>query len=1704
MNFNFQFEDDLPAKYGSFKVEKRHDAKPVEVRDENGNITHTYLKYELKVKSLEGSSSIPNICITDVLSTENWLNKSNVIAGNGYVGVNTTVSSLGSSENGRDPYETIYKAENDHGTVVLDNNNLKWQITELKPNEERTLVYYVELNEKYVGSGSAGTLRNEAKPESNGYKRESVRDEFIPKADADISKTQSSITYDAFGNGKISYTVKVTANQNNSYTITDAYIRDAFGSGMGNYVKENQEVDVTIKSSKGTESQTSVTIDSHGFNVPVDKLTPGETLTITYSLELQQLFSHSNGDVSFTNNAAFVGGNKDGKLKKGYTFKSSGATTYVTHNQWMRKMNGQTVDSDKTITITNNGENVYNYDRSKSNATEFTVPQNAQEYTVIVNEDGTWNMSNTHFKDDFQDARIAYTGYLKIEEFDKLSSIGTGNNLSDNQALQNLNEVTPNKTVYIDIDGKSSFDIKPQDYGLTDASKVYRLTYYAAVNANVTNVKNVIVANNFSITGDIGYGDRFIHLNGIYTAVSSTLVSSASYEFDKESLFYENVYNHEYTGEIYWIIRANGTLTKGMHIQDKPTDTAIRPDSMIGVYIGDKDHDFSGFTSFNELNEALSEMEVCSVGTSKYFYNLQSISSSADLDGKDLAIFSRKKNNGYAGYLTRNQNGNNNIEGKSLSAQITFGTDIETTEEVPTWHFERVGTTDNFYIYYTDMSGTHYMHISAGSSTISDTPMQLTVSIDNNNNLIKIANPNVIGSQNCSDGEALNWCGGDNKWNINYSGWKNVNTDPSNWHYLGILDNSTKYKYTPQKIANTNDLNGKQFAIITPGTNNSGLLVGEHSGDNALTGEWYTEKFNGDPPTITRTSSLQKWTFEKKTGGANDEFYVYYTDANKQRHYLSLGNSSATTTVAPATVIINCRDDKIHLKTPDGSYALDWYGGGQGAQNNERYSTWKNNDSSNNQLHYVAEEEVITASSSIYGYNWSANGSEGNFIINEDTVIPHDKSMYIVLRTYPKEAVPTVFSKIFDNEISIKDDANGSSETLDRASYLYKPNLPLRKEGMVAAYYNAEGTTPEERWKVCSVSPKETRDDGCNVWTNIRYHVFKNERELIQGKGSGLYVEWLMNVNWDGTLEGDVILTDHLNNKMEPVLVRQFNLGKTSEKNPPEYKTIPELEDDPDWTKSQTHEIPFYYNETTGELKAAIGNLHTSVIENSAVVNLQLICRVTDPDVIFSGANTTLNNKADLTGPDGALIGKQDIEHEILPTYSINKKVDGAKDDNKKRISNKLTYTIEINPTAEDLIDGDTLPVLIDEMTGKLTLMGTVGVYQNSVSEAAKLNDIIYSVTNNAGITQIKFENLPDQTHLIIQYKATVNVQQEQTADISNIAYWEGYKLPSTPQHSEAFVYKLSGSVAVRDNPVVEINKLDFYDNSITLSGAEFEIRKVNIDGTVDNSLVASGKTGNDGKIRLENGALQCNIVYQMKEVKAPSDYVLDTTPKYFMVIDEESPHDYTIDNDNQMTIGNEPVDVIISYISGDDTDLDLTVYNKKARIEVNKVFLDESGKLIDPNDVKFFGTYRFGLYYRDPATNSQARPIQILSITYSNNGVSYTLDGKTTNEPVFTKARANNDNRIYELNRKDQPILNGKNEYLNGYSFDVNYENLTVVGTANGVVKTAAIKNKYHPIYMPATGGMGLKNYYKTAFCVLMILSALTAAAFVLRRKCR
>lgn len=163
----------------------------------------------------------------DLYVVDKFTSNANLVS---YAGnISSTETTLTSEDNNKDPFETIisgathgkiYKASipdattkiPDAGVSDITNPCIVWHIGDMKPNESRTLTYYVKLNDKANLSGQ--TIKNNASLYSKSSKdiyEKKVDDknrnaEFTPKIDYSNQFTKTV-------NGNI------TRNKDGSYTI---------------------------------------------------------------------------------------------------------------------------------------------------------------------------------------------------------------------------------------------------------------------------------------------------------------------------------------------------------------------------------------------------------------------------------------------------------------------------------------------------------------------------------------------------------------------------------------------------------------------------------------------------------------------------------------------------------------------------------------------------------------------------------------------------------------------------------------------------------------------------------------------------------------------------------------------------------------------------------------------------------------------------------------------------------------------------------------------------------------------------------------------------------------------------------------------------------------------------------------------------------------------------------------------------------------------------------------------------------------------------------------------------------------------------------------------------------------------------------------------------------------------------------------------
>ena len=701
-------------------------------------------------------------------------------------------------------------------------------------------------------------------------------------------------------------------------------------------------------------------------------------------------------------------------------------------------------------------------------------------------------------------------------------------------------------------------------------------------------------------------------------------------------------------------------------------------------------------------------------------------------------------------------------------------------------------------------------------------------------------------------------------------------------------------------------------------------------------------------------------------------------------------------------------------------------------------------------------------------YQWYADNTDlDGVIFPKGCKLEKDQAVYIVLRTSPTDKLPTgnKATRTYHNTLSI---ASGGAKPVpvSEADYTYTSKTSLFKESKGAYIYDKDSGT----FTNCS-------DHKVTDWI-IGDSVDKSKLT------SGTYSAWLLNVNWNGSIEGTADVIDYLPEGMELVYVDVNNFGngiKTDTDNWPYTIYIDELSRSSDWTEMTSECLVrgfpvttiSYYNKETGEIRWRVTNLTASGNFNQHEINLRIICKVTDPDLFLNGGSKTYENQAAIWDDDNS----QPVDMESA-TVTITRKIDKNLDQealdalhaiiNGDKINgtlNRLPFKLEINPMGELMCGGGTLPALIDDLSELLELVEdslkiTVG--------GVEYTNFTYTIEDRDGHQRLIIQGLPDGVPITISYDARVNAVPNNPVKISNIAYWAGYDPPDRPQVGDSyFEYEPSGTVFV-DNPVsVEITKVDADSHSKRLSGAVFELYEVDTDGTLTGPI-RTGSSDSMGKVifgGLDEPRLELNTVYCIKEKTAPNGYKPDETLRYFVIVKPESSDDFS---DYQID------DLDIWYES---PQYSIVIENTKGTIGVEKVFVDGNGQNYRPTS----GRYRFGLF------NVEGKLLEILTIEYTENEPKYFLDDVPKNSPNFTKFEPEGVYRIYELDKNDVPITEGGTIGTSGAIYYVTYS--TEQATVN---TTVTVTNHLVPFELPEAGGNGTAGYYLSG-AVLILISVLS-----------
>lgn len=694
--------------------------------------------------------------------------------------------------------------------------------------------------------------------------------------------------------------------------------------------------------------------------------------------------------------------------------------------------------------------------------------------------------------------------------------------------------------------------------------------------------------------------------------------------------------------------------------------------------------------------------------------------------------------------------------------------------------------------------------------------------------------------------------------------------------------------------------------------------------------------------------------------------------------------------------------------------------------------------------------------------NYTVAKDNSSLTLTLNTKIPLEQgdSLYLIVKTEP--------SKLPANK---------------RDAFTYNNKLQSRSDGTNWLDHNTAS-------KTLYGSENIFKELGCvftypgsgNSITNIQHGTDQGISTDALNGAAGTYVAWQIHVNYEGSLSGRHRVVEQIPVGMEVTYVRMWWLGDKYKAVQQDHKpTFVQLTDEEidalggGWTKYEKtlpsnnagNQTNYYY--TNGQ--QVIWDIDNLVAgggyRDDYAVEIQIVCKVTDPDVLLGGESKEFNNVVSLQNSEGTIIGS-DSNGVTIGKQTLSKQGTYNPETN----GGRYPFKIKLNELGEDLVSGKATITLVDELSDTL-ILDTTSIQVVNTKTGKKVSDWTASVDG-----QTLEIVLPDNQPLTVTYETTVNAAPGQTISISNNAHWKGYATPSGGSFEvKDFHYSTGGTAGADTSPSVTVKKLDQYNTSQTLSGATFTLVEVTYANgsftATKNGLPITGTTGEDGTLTFgkESGqTMSYNTVYCLTETVAPEGYVRDAVPHYFAVAKPQA--------DGKCPTF--PNGVTVWYLSADYT---YQAYNHKGEATVAKEFLDAGGKPLEKID----GAYRFGIYTEEDPTGD---PLQKVTITYANSTV--TPESRTAK---FTNLTLGGTYYIYELDDSGQPISGNVPATVNSSSFLVTYPNGSAVTVpADGsAAATVTVTNQVCYPELPNTGGAGTIPYTIGGFLLL------TGAAFLL-----
>ena len=667
--------------------------------------------------------------------------------------------------------------------------------------------------------------------------------------------------------------------------------------------------------------------------------------------------------------------------------------------------------------------------------------------------------------------------------------------------------------------------------------------------------------------------------------------------------------------------------------------------------------------------------------------------------------------------------------------------------------------------------------------------------------------------------------------------------------------------------------------------------------------------------------------------------------------------------------------------------------------------------------------------------------------------------LYFIVRTEPQSLpINDRDTYKYKNHVSTQDKGEALVEQGSAEKELYKaPNI-LKELGQTFTYDKITK-------KITQTLEGADKKDTGKIITD----------QLDQTTGSGQYASWAIKLNYAGEMSGQYRVLETIPDGMELSYIRikwiasgTITSNRISNLNGWTEKTVTAA------TDSSSNQIITYYYVNGNQALIELGDFVAGKQRDQNAVDVQVVCRVTDPDVLLKGEKKEFVNQVELQTIEG-----KKIDVATSPATITPKKLEKTC----VKANQNITFTIKANQLGETLptVDDSKKVKLMDQLSDTLVLNPETITVVNSNDEIEKVDFKASLKDDNTLEIEIPY-NIP----VTITYTATVNAPPDEKVSFSNVAYWERY-MPAdgTKVEEKDYTYSAGGTVSGASSMNLIISKVDQNDTSKALEGATFTVVKCTRSTTGEikevedaDSKKWSGTTGANGKVTFGSGKsssdplMEFNTIYKVTETVAPNGYVINDKPIYIMV--------------PQKVNGSYPSGVEECIKDNNirklyDATYNLTVTNHKGEITVEKKFKNPGG--YDSNPVS--GTYCFGLYESENATGTQ---IQKISITYS-------AGEKDTKKNKFVDLELGKTYYVFELDKEERPITDSSTvATVNGMEYFTSYATTNSGSTTTGLNSatngdTVTVTNQSRVNKLPSTGSCGVL-IYRLAGAILILFA--------------